>query len=165
MNHLSRSQASALVIRRSSSAADPAKRKAGTYERLLREIDTERRHEEEEERKHEEEEAAERKRIEELEKEVRALQASKQQLATQTNENQTQLTAVQKTINSQLGPFGFGDRINAFLGQQTSRWSETLPPGTTTLIKREPTIRYWSFKSIRCLESPIGFSFTVLSAR
>ena len=100
-----------------SSAADPAKRKAGTYERLLREIDTERRHEEEEERKHEEDEAAERKRIEELEREVRALQESKQQLATQTNENQTQLATVQKTINSQLGPLGFGDRINAFLGQ------------------------------------------------
>ncbi|MGA7763768.1 MAG: hypothetical protein WCA59_18635 [Candidatus Binataceae bacterium] len=84
---------------------------------MLREIDTERRHEAEAERKHEDEEAAERKRIEELEKEVRALQASKEQLASQTNENQTQLTAVQKTISSQLGPFGFGDRINAFLGQ------------------------------------------------
>ena len=86
---------------------------------MLREIDTERRHEAEEERKHEDEEAAERKRIEQLEKEVRVLQASKEQLASQTNENQTQLTAVQKTISSQLGPFGFGDRINAFLGQHT----------------------------------------------
>ena len=88
------------------------------------------------ERKHEEEEAAERKRIEELEKEVRALQASKQQLATQTNENQTQLAAVQKTINSQFGPFGFGDRINAFLGQHTSRWSEAFPPATTTTTRQ-----------------------------
>ena len=102
-----------------SSAADPAKRRPGAYERMLRELEAERRNMREVERKHEEEEAAERKRIEELEKEVRALQASKEQLATQTNENQTQLAGVQKTVNSQFGPFGFGDRINAFLGQHT----------------------------------------------
>jgi len=60
---------------------------------------------------------AERKRIEELEREVRAIQTSNQQLASQTNENQMQVAAVQKTMNSQFGPFGFGDRINAFLDQ------------------------------------------------
>ena len=133
----------------SASAADPAKARRGTYERLLREIDTERRHEAEEERKHEDEEAAERKRIEELEKEVRALQASKEQLASQTNENQTQLTAVQKTISSQLGPFGFGDRINAFLGQHYFTMVGEVSAGYYYVIKRDSTIRYWSFKSTR----------------
>jgi hypothetical protein len=100
-----------------SSAGDPAKSKPSTYKRVLDELEAERREMRETERKHAEEEAAENKRIEELETEVKALQSSNQQLATQTSAAQTQVAGVQKTINSQLGPFGFGDRINAFLGQ------------------------------------------------
>jgi len=101
------------------SAGDPAKSKTSTYKRVLDELEAERREMRETERKHAEEEAAENKRIEDLETEVKALQSSNQQLATQTNAAQTQVASVQKTINSQLGPFGFGDRINSFLGQHT----------------------------------------------
>ena len=96
-----------------SSAADPAKRKPTTYKHLLDELELERRH------------------VEELEREVKALQGSNsqlqqtttnlktssQQLATQASQTEEQVGSIQKTISSQLGPFGFGDRINAFLGQ------------------------------------------------
>lgn len=101
------------------SAGDPAKSKTSTYKRVLDELEAERGEMRETERRHADEEAAENKRIEELETEVKALQSSNLQLATQTSEAQTQVAGVQKTINSQLGPFGFGDRINSFLGQHT----------------------------------------------
>ncbi len=114
---VSKSGPSASDDRAPGSAGDPAKSKTSTYKRVLDELEAERREMRETERKHAEEEAAENERIEELETEVKALQSSNQQLATQTSAAQTQVAGVQKTINSQLGPFGFGDRINAFLGQ------------------------------------------------
>ena len=43
-------------------------------------------------------------------------QATIQSSATQT---QKQVVAIQKTVDAQLGPFQFGDRINSFLGQHT----------------------------------------------
>jgi hypothetical protein len=102
----------------SSSSDDPApsaakRRAASNYKRLLDELEVERRH------------------VEELEREVKALQSSNsqlqqtttnlqtsnQQLVTQTSQSQKQINAIQKTVYSQLGPFNFGDRVNAFLGQ------------------------------------------------
>jgi len=95
-------------------SADPpsAKSKATEYRRLLDEIEAERKH------------------IEKLESAVRELQESNHQLQQtqttlqtdmQTTNAQTvkQVGQIQKTISSQLGPFGFGDRINSFLGQHT----------------------------------------------
>ncbi|MGO9603344.1 MAG: hypothetical protein ACLQAT_08085 [Candidatus Binataceae bacterium] len=97
------------------SAGDPAKSKSSIYNRLLDELEAERKH------------------VEELEQEVKALQssnsqlqqtttnlqASDQQLTTQTSQFQKQIGDIQKTVGSQLGPFDFGDRINAFLGTHT----------------------------------------------
>lgn len=91
----------------------PARRKADTYRRLLDEI------------------AVERKHIEELETEVKALQnsnvqlrqtttnlqSSNQQLAVQASQTTKQVVDIQKNLYSQYGPFGFGDLVNSFLGQ------------------------------------------------
>ncbi|MGB3549554.1 MAG: hypothetical protein WA993_02610 [Candidatus Binatus sp.] len=110
----------------SSSSGDPVEAKPGDYNRLLRELREEREHMRAEERRHEEEEAAERKRIDALEKEVGAINSTNAQLqqnqaALQTTnaQTETQVSQIQKTVSSQLGPFGFGDRINSFLGQHT----------------------------------------------
>jgi TolA-binding protein len=76
---------------------------------------------------------AERKHVDELERRVKALESSNselqqattklntgdQQLVSQSGDLQKQVTDIQKTVSSQLGPFGFGDRINSFLGQHT----------------------------------------------
>ena len=117
MNRLSRSQARRAI---------PPSAKPGAYDRLLRELEAERQHMREVERRHEEEEAAERKRIEALEKEVSAinsanLQLQQTQTTLQTTNAQTekQVSQIQKTVSSELGPFNFGDRINSFLGQHT----------------------------------------------
>lgn len=97
------------------SPGDPPKAKRDKYQRLLDEL------------------AAERKHMEELEKEVKALQDSNaqlqqatanlqtnnQQLAAQTGQTQKQVGDIQKSLYSELGPFNFGDRINYFLGQHT----------------------------------------------
>ncbi len=115
------------------SADAPPDEKGGSYDRLLRELEVERRRMREEERRHEEEDAAERKRIDALEREVSDisksnahleqtmtnLQSSNQELVGTTSQYQKQIGAIQKVISSQLGPFNFGDRINAFLGQHT----------------------------------------------
>ena len=113
-------------ISKPSSSGDPAEPKPGAYDRLLRELEAERQHMREVERRHEEEEAAERKRIEALEKEVSAinsanLQLQQTQTTLQTTNAQTekQVSQIQKTVSSELGPFNFGDRINSFLGQHT----------------------------------------------
>ncbi len=97
-----------------SSTSDPpkkAKSSTPTYTRLLDEL------------------ARERARVDELEKEVKALETSNTQLQQTTAGLQTtteqfaktekQVTDIQKTIYSQLGPFSFGDRLNSFLGQHT----------------------------------------------
>jgi hypothetical protein len=70
--------------------------------------------------------AAERRHIDELEKKVRELEAANNkieqtQATIQSSDTQTQnqVAAIQKTVDQQLGPFQFGDRINAFLGQHT----------------------------------------------
>ena len=92
---------------------DPPPKKArpstSTYARLLDEL------------------ARERARVDELEKEVKAVEASNAQLqqttanlqttSQQFTQTQKQVVDIQKTIGSELGPFGFGDRINSFLGQ------------------------------------------------
>src|SRR5208282_44803 len=103
-------------ISKPSSSGDPAS-KPGAYDRLLRELEAERQHMREVERRHEEEEAAERKRIEALEKEVSAinsanLQLQQTQTTLQTTNAQTekQVSQIQKTVSSELGPFNFGDR-------------------------------------------------------
>src|SRR5208283_1686381 len=113
-------------ISKPGSSGDPPEAKPGSYNRLLRELQAERQHMREVERKHEEEEAAERKRIDELEKEVSAINSANLQLqqvqtTLQTTNAQTekQVTQIQKTVSSELGPFNFGDRINSFLGQHT----------------------------------------------
>ncbi len=113
-------------ISKPGSSGDPPEAKPGSYDRLLRELQAERQHMREVERKHEEEEAAERKRIDELEKEVSAINSANLQLqhvqtTLQTTNAQTekQVTQIQKTVSSELGPFNFGDRINYFLGQHT----------------------------------------------
>lgn len=109
-----------------SSAGDPPRAKASaTYRRLLNELE------------------AERKRVEELEREVRAvensnakleqttanLQTSNQQLQTQLSQTQQQVGGVQKAITSQFGPFGFGDRLNAFLGSHQFTLAGTVSTG------------------------------------
>jgi len=109
------------------SSADPpsAKSKPGEYRRLLNELD------------------AERKRVDELEREVRviegsnakleqttaSLQTSNQQLATQLSQTQKQVGGFQKIVATQLGPEGFGDRINAFLGSHTFTLAGTVSTG------------------------------------
>lgn len=93
----------------------PARRKADTYRRLLNEI------------------AVERKHIEDLEKEVQALQnsnvqlkqtttnlqSSNQQLSSQVSQTTKLVSDVQKGLYSQYGPSGFADRINAMIGAHT----------------------------------------------
>ena len=115
-----------LSISKPGSSGDPPEPTPGSYDRLLRELRAEREHMREVERKHEEEEAAERRRIDELEKQVSAINSANQQLQqAQTtlqitnSQNEKQITQIQKTVSSELGPFNFGDRINAFLGQHT----------------------------------------------
>ena len=98
----------------SSSAAtsDPptfkSKPAAGEYRGLLDEIEAERKH------------------IDALEKRVKELETSNVQLqqtqtAVQTSNTQTrkQVADIQKTLNNELGPFNFGDRINSIFGQHT----------------------------------------------
>jgi len=122
----SRARAATAADPAATPAADPAEAKPGAYTRLLRELEAERRHMREEERRHEEEEAAERKRIDALEKEVGAinnantqLQQAQTTLQNTNAETAKQVSQIQKTVGSELGPFGFGDRINSFLGQHT----------------------------------------------
>ena len=85
-----------------------AKLKASDYRALLDEL------------------AAERKHIDALEKKVMELETSNLQLqqsqtALQSDTSQThkQVANIQKTLDTQLGPLGFGDRINSFFGQHT----------------------------------------------
>jgi hypothetical protein len=107
-------------------AGDPPRaRSSATYRRLINELE------------------AERKRVEELEREVKAvessnakleqttanLQTSNQQLATQLSQTQQQVGGVQKAITSQFGPFGFGDRLNAFLGSHRFTMAGTASAG------------------------------------
>ena len=96
-----------------SSIPDPPKAKSSTstYTRLLDEL------------------ARERARVDELEKEVKALETSNTQLqqttatlqttSQQFTQTQKQVTDIQKSLYSELGPFGFADRINSFFGQHT----------------------------------------------
>jgi len=110
------------------SSGDPpsAKAKKGSeYRRLLDELD------------------AERKRVDELEREVKMiegsnakleqttsnLQTSNQQLATQLSQTQNQMGGFQKIVATQLGPQGFGDRINSFLGSHTFTLAGTVSTG------------------------------------
>ncbi len=123
---LSSAHAEDLSISKPGSSGDPPEPTPGSYDRLLRELRAEREHMREVERKHEEEEAAERRRIDELEKQVSAINSANQQLQqaqttlqTTNSQNEKQITQIQKTVSSELGPFNFGDRINAFLGQHT----------------------------------------------
>ena len=102
-------------ISSTSSSDDPPSaksKKVSDYRHLLDEIDAERKH------------------IEKLESAVRELQYSNQQLqqtqttlqtSLQTTNSQTakQVSQIQKTLNSELGPFNFGDKINSFFGQHT----------------------------------------------
>jgi len=91
-----------------SGGAGAPKPRPGDYRALLDEIDAERKH------------------IDQLEEKVKALEASnlelqQNQTALKTDTSQTikQVTDIQKTLDSELGPNGFGDRINSFFGQHT----------------------------------------------
>jgi hypothetical protein len=120
------------TIAKPGSSADPpsdpprdAKRRPSDYQRLLRELEAERRH------------------VEELEREVKAiadsnsklqqttstLQTSNQQLATALAQTQQQVGGVQKVIHSQFGPEGFADGINSFFGSHRFTLAGTVSTG------------------------------------
>lgn len=81
---------------------------AGEYRALLDELAAERKHIDDLER-----------RVNELKKSNVDLQQSQTVLQSVSSQTHKQVADIQKTINQQLGPFGFGDRINSFLGRHT----------------------------------------------
>ena len=127
----------------SSSSGDPVEAKPGDYNRLLRELREEREHMRAEERRHEEEEAAERKRIDALEKEVGAINSTNAQL--QQNQAALQLSPTlklrrrsarsRKPYLPSSGPSALAIASIPSSASIRSRWSETPPSGTTTIIK------------------------------
>jgi exonuclease VII small subunit len=97
------------------SGSSAAMRDPATYKQLIDELEAERRHVDALERKVKALESSN----SELQQTTTSLSTGEQQLVTQSGQFQKQITDVQKTVYSQLGPFGFGDRINSFLGQHT----------------------------------------------